>query len=53
MKEGQEEARELSAKNYGRDEWWVMLNPIEDRVRERLVWGGTFWAAALSVCVRA
>ena len=29
MKEGQEEARELSASNYGRDEWWVLLDPIE------------------------
>ena len=24
-----EEARELCAKNYGRDEWWVLLDPIE------------------------
>lgn len=29
MTEGQEEARELSARNYGRDEWWVLLDPIE------------------------
>ena len=29
MKEGAEEARELSASNYGRDEWWVLLDPIE------------------------
>lgn len=28
MKEGQEEARELSADNYGRDEWWVLLDPV-------------------------
>ena len=28
MKEGQEEARELAATNYGRDEWWVLLDPI-------------------------
>ena len=27
--EGQEEARELAASNYGRDEWWVLLDPIE------------------------
>ena len=25
--EGQEEARELVASNYGRDEWWVLLDP--------------------------
>ena len=29
MSEGQEEARELSASNYGVDEWWVLLDPIE------------------------
>ena len=29
FKEGQEEARELAASNYGRDEWWVLLDPIE------------------------
>ena len=29
MAEGTEEARELSAGNYGRDEWWLLLNPIE------------------------
>ena len=30
MTEGQEEARELSASNYdGRDEWWMLLDPIE------------------------
>ena len=28
MTEGQEEARELSASNYGRDEWWVLLEPV-------------------------
>ena len=28
MKEGQEEGRELTATNYGRDEWWVLLDPI-------------------------
>ena len=27
--EGQEEARELAASNYGRDEWWVLLDPTE------------------------
>ena len=27
-KEGQEEARELAATKYGRDEWWVLLDPI-------------------------
>ena len=27
--EGQEEARELSKENYGRDEWWLLLDPIE------------------------
>ena len=30
MKEGQEEARELSAGNYGREEWWLLLDPIKD-----------------------
>ena len=30
MTEGQEEARELSASNYGRDEWWVLLDPIAE-----------------------
>ena len=29
MKEGQEEARELLARNYGRDEWWLLLDPLE------------------------
>ena len=29
MKEGQEEARELSKENYDRDEWWLLLDPIE------------------------
>ena len=29
MKEGQEEGREFSASNYGRDEWWLLLDPIE------------------------
>ena len=29
MAEGAEEARELSAKNYGRDEWWVLLDPVD------------------------
>ena len=24
-----EEAREFSASNYGRDEWWLLLDPIE------------------------
>jgi hypothetical protein len=28
MKEGQEEGRELTATNYGRDEWWELLDPI-------------------------
>ena len=28
MKEGQEEACELSASNYGRDEWWLLLDPV-------------------------
>ena len=28
--EGQEEARELSAANYGRDEWWLLLNPVQE-----------------------
>ena len=28
MKEGSEEARELTARNYGRDEWWVLLDPV-------------------------
>ena len=27
MKEGQEEARELAARNYGRKEWWLLLDP--------------------------
>ena len=27
MKEGQEEARELAARNYGREEWWLLLDP--------------------------
>ena len=27
--EGQEEARELVASNYGRDEWWVLLDPAK------------------------
>jgi hypothetical protein len=27
--EGQQEARELSASNYGRDEWWLLLDPVE------------------------
>ena len=35
MTEGQEEARELSASNYGRDEWWVLLEPVAtDAARE-------------------
>ena len=25
----QEEARELSVSNYGRDEWWLLLDAIE------------------------
>ena len=29
MKEGQEEACELSKAKYGRDEWWLLLDPIE------------------------
>ena len=29
MKEGRQEARELSASNYGRDEWWLLLKPVE------------------------
>ena len=33
MTEGQEEARELSASNYGRDEWWVLLEPVSRRTR--------------------
>ena len=28
MKEGQEEVRELAARNYGRDEWWLLLDPV-------------------------
>jgi hypothetical protein len=28
MTEGQEEVCELSVSNYGRDEWWLLLNPI-------------------------
>ena len=28
MKEGVQEARELSASNYGRDEWWLLLKPV-------------------------
>ena len=27
MKEGQQEARELSASNYGCNEWWLLLEP--------------------------
>ena len=27
--EGTEEARELSMRNYGRDEWWLLLRPVE------------------------
>ena len=30
MAEGAEEARELSAANYGRDEWWVLLDPVDE-----------------------
>ena len=30
MKEGQEEARELSVSNYGPDEWWVLLDAIDE-----------------------
>ena len=30
MTEGQEEARVLSAANYGRDEWWLLLNPVQE-----------------------
>ena len=30
MTEGQEEARELSASNYGRDEWWVASGACRD-----------------------
>ena len=33
MTEGQEDARELSASNYGRDEWWVLLEPVSRRTR--------------------
>ena len=28
MKEGQEEVRELAARNYGRDELWLLLDPV-------------------------
>ena len=28
MTEGTEEARELSVANYGRDEWWLLLDPV-------------------------
>ena len=28
IKEGLEEPRELSARNYGCDEWWVLLDPL-------------------------
>ena len=30
MVEGMEEARELSAANYGRDEWWLVLDPVQE-----------------------
>ena len=30
IKEGLEEPRELSAKNYGRDELWVLLDSLEN-----------------------
>ena len=32
MPEGREEARELSTSNYGHehDEWWVLLDPVEE-----------------------
>ena len=29
MAEGTEEARELTTRNYGRDEWWLLLDPVE------------------------
>ena len=29
MTEGTEEAREFSVSNYGRDEWWLLLDPVE------------------------
>ena len=29
MTEGTEEARELSVANYGRDEWWLLLDPVQ------------------------
>ena len=29
LTEGLEEARELSAANYGRDEWWLLLDPVQ------------------------
>ena len=30
MVEGMEEARELSAAIYGRDEWWLLLDPVQE-----------------------
>ena len=30
LTEGLEEARELSAANYGRDEWWLLLDPVQE-----------------------
>ena len=29
MPDGSEEARELSTSNYGHDEWWILLDPVE------------------------
>ena len=30
LTEGLEEARELSAANYGCDEWWLLLDPVQE-----------------------
>ena len=36
MKEGQQEARELSASNYGCNEWWLLLEPTAEPSAKRL-----------------
>ena len=36
MKEGPQPARELSASNYGCNEWWLLLEPTAEPSAKRL-----------------
>ena len=40
MTEGTEEARELSVANYGRDEWWLLLDPVQTEAEPDGTQGG-------------